>query len=103
MHQSGRQQKLKMSFKSYFSFYNVGMPYLGLSVDLKPHLWHAICRPILTFGLNTVYLNRAMYGKLESLLLAQFSLYVHKGGLMPDSFHFISNRFRVQLLKLFLV
>ena len=26
-----------------------------------------------------------MYG-----LLAQFSLYVHKGGLMPDSFHFIS-------------
>ena len=24
-------------------------------------------------------------------LLAQFSLYVHKGGLKPDSFHFASN------------
>ena len=24
------------------------------------------------------------------VLLAQFSLYVHKGGLMPDSFHFYS-------------
>ena len=26
----------------------------------------------------------------EEVLLAQFSLYVHKGGLKPDSFHFIS-------------
>ena len=46
---------------------NVGMPYPGLPVDLKLHLWHTICRPILTFGLKTVYLNRAMYSKLESL------------------------------------
>ena len=47
--------------KSYFSLNNVGMPYPGLPVDLKH------CRPILTVGLETVYLNRAMYGKLESL------------------------------------
>ena len=26
----------------------------------------------------------------QKVLLAQFSLYVHKGGLKPDSFHFIS-------------
>ena len=26
----------------------------------------------------------------QGVLLAQFSLYVHKGGLKPDSFHFIS-------------
>ena len=26
---------------------------------------------------------------LQEVLLAQFSLYVHKGGLQPDSFHFI--------------
>ena len=26
----------------------------------------------------------------QDVLLAQFSLYVHKGGLKPDSFHFIS-------------
>ena len=26
----------------------------------------------------------------QEILLAQFSLYVHKGGLKPDSFHFIS-------------
>ena len=43
------------------------MPYLGLPVDLKLHLWHTICRPVLTFGLETVYLNRAMNGKRESL------------------------------------
>ena len=27
----------------------------------------------------------------QEVLLAQFSLYVHKGGLKPDSFHFIKN------------
>ena len=46
--------------KLYFSLNNVGMPYPGLPVDLKLHIWHTICR-------ETVYLNRAMYGKLESL------------------------------------
>ena len=53
--------------KSYFSFNNVGTPYLGLPVDLKLHFWHTICRLILIFGLETVYLNRAMYIKLELL------------------------------------
>ena len=43
------------------------MPYSGLPVDLKLHLWHAICRPTLTFGFETVYSNRTMYGKFESL------------------------------------
>ena len=28
----------------------------------------------------------------QEVLLAQFDLYVHKGGLKPDSFHFISTR-----------
>ena len=32
----------------------------------------------------------------QEVLLAQFSLYVHKGGLKPDSFHFI---FVVNLVK----
>ena len=33
----------------------------------------------------------------QEVLLAQFSLYVHKGGLKPDSFHFIS--FATQILS----
>ena len=53
--------------KSYFSLNNAGMPYPGLPADLKLQLWHTICRPVLTFGLETVYLNRTMFGKLESL------------------------------------
>ena len=32
----------------------------------------------------------------QEVLLAQFSLYVHKGGLKPDSFHFISFHFKLQ-------
>ena len=28
----------------------------------------------------------------QEVLLAQFSLYVHKGGLKPDSFHFIATQ-----------
>ena len=36
----------------------------------------------------------------QEVLLAQFSLYVHKGGLKPDSFHFISfiNSFKLFIL-----
>ena len=33
----------------------------------------------------------------QEVLLAQFSLYVHKGGLKPDSFHFISTAKNVEL------
>ena len=42
----------------------------------------------------------------QEVLLAQFSLYVHKGGLKPDSFHFISmsmdwsNHAHTQLINL---
>ena len=35
----------------------------------------------------------------QEVLLAQFSLYVHKGGLKPDSFHFISLESRTPCLK----
>ena len=36
----------------------------------------------------------------QEVILAQFSLYVHKGGLKPDSFHFISGlRFDCLLCK----
>ena len=33
----------------------------------------------------------------QEVLLAQFSLYVHKGGLKPDSFHFIFNQVSIQI------
>ena len=39
----------------------------------------------------------------QEVLLAQFSLYVHKGGLKPDSFHFICDNRRdenVTVLKM---
>ena len=35
----------------------------------------------------------------QEVLLAQFSLYVHKGGLKPDSFHFILTVFKFQRNK----
>ena len=33
----------------------------------------------------------------QEVLLAQFSLYVHKGGLKPDSFHFISIHYKSRI------
>ena len=39
----------------------------------------------------------------QEVLLAQFSLYVHKGGLKPDSFHFISNTQYLQIMMLSIV
>ena len=38
----------------------------------------------------------------QEVLLAQFSLYVHKGGLKPDSFHFIFMHVRKSISSLFL-
>ena len=35
----------------------------------------------------------------QEVLLAQFSLYVHKGGLEPDSFHFIYTLLQAIFLK----
>ena len=37
----------------------------------------------------------------QEVLLAQFSLYVHKGGLKPDSFHFISTKHFVNSMRMF--
>ena len=85
--------------KSYFSFNNVGMPYPGLPVDLKLHFWHTICRPILIYGLETVYLNRAMYIKheLSSKLMAVL-------GILPIEENIKSRSMFVSLMKrLFLV
>ena len=39
----------------------------------------------------------------QEVLLAQFSLYVHKGGLKPDSFHFHLGQLNCELLTLFLL
>ena len=36
----------------------------------------------------------------QEILLAQFSIYVHNGGLKPDSFHFLSSQ-RVNVLAIF--
>ena len=35
----------------------------------------------------------------QEVLLAQFSLYVHKGGLKPDSFHLFSLRVRLAIFR----
>ena len=34
----------------------------------------------------------------QEVLLAQFSLYVHKGGLKPDSFHFFTKSWKPQIM-----
>ena len=39
----------------------------------------------------------------QEVLLAQFSLYVHKGGLKPDSFHFICSVKTVECGQLFIL
>ena len=46
------------------------------------HSWHIICRPILTFGLETVYLNRTMYSTLNSRSFLGLSGYSHHSKLL---------------------
>ena len=38
----------------------------------------------------------------QEALLAQFSLYVHKGGLKPDSFHHNNKKYNKEVLSLFI-
>ena len=44
--------------------------------------------------LNVIPFDKQIYIYLK--LLAQFSLYVHKGGLKPDSFHFLFKTAKAQ-------
>ena len=37
----------------------------------------------------------------QEVLLAQFSLYVHKGGLKPDLFHLFSRHFMLKFKAIF--
>ena len=53
--------------QSYYGLSCIGMPYPGLPVDLKCHIWQTICRPILTFGLETMFLSKTMLSRLNSL------------------------------------
>ena len=39
----------------------------------------------------------------QEVLLAQFSIYVHKGGLKPDSFHFILSKLKFKKSSLLLI
>ena len=35
----------------------------------------------------------------QEVILAQFSLYVHRGGLMPDLFHFLHTRYMLYYIR----
>ena len=54
-------------------------------------------------GSNSVRRTVSSHSSHQEVLLAQFGLYVHKGGLKPDSFHFICDNLRdenVTVLKM---
>ena len=53
--------------QSYYVLSCIGMPYPGLPVDLKCHIWQTTCRPILTFCLETMFLSKTMLSRLNSL------------------------------------
>ena len=61
------EHRMKKCRGSYFSLDSSGMAYPGLPVDIKAHMWNSICRPTLTYGLETVTLSETLTRELESL------------------------------------
>ena len=53
--------------RSFYGLSSSGMCYPGLSSEAKSYMWKTVCSPVLTYGLECVYLNKTGINKLESL------------------------------------
>lgn len=53
--------------KAYYSMCSAGLPYPGLPVDIKAHLFKSVCLPTLFYGLETVYLADNMLKNIDNM------------------------------------
>ena len=53
--------------RSFYGLSSSEMCYPGLSSEAKSYIWKTVRSPVLTYGLECVYLNKTGINKLESL------------------------------------
>ena len=95
---------LKLKYRNYSNFIQIlnSPGYGDLHVIFEWFYWNSKWPPWMNFmdELQGSNFESCVWRTVSShsshhpyeVLLAQFSLYVHKGGLKPDSFHFICGR-----------
>ena len=53
--------------QSYCSLPNSGLSYPGATTDVKRYMWNSICVPVLTYGMESITINKKDMQQLETL------------------------------------
>ena len=61
------EERMSKARKAYYSMCSAGLPYTGLPVDIKAHLFKSVCLPTLFYGLETVYLADNMLKNIDNM------------------------------------
>ena len=53
-------------YRSYYSLRNFGFSYPGVNSDVKAYLWKSVCPPTLSYGCETINMNKSNIKNLET-------------------------------------
>ena len=63
VHITKRRDKCRRLF---YSLRDIGMAYPGCASDVKAFMWNTVCKPALSYGLDSIYLNNKCMKDLET-------------------------------------
>ena len=58
--------RVQKSYRSYYSLRNFGFSYPGVNSDVKAYLWKSVCQPTLSYGCETINMNKSNIINLET-------------------------------------
>ena len=97
-HEMGGGPRVVVSTAAFHAIVRGSVPGLGGLKETKMFLHHPRVKVSIVESLRESCVWRTVSSQSshhpQEVLLAQFSLYVHKGGLKPDSFHFLTKNQR---------
>ena len=62
-HVKKRKDKCRRLF---YSLRDIGMAYPGCASDVKAYMWNTMCKPALSYGLDSIYLDNKCFKELET-------------------------------------
>jgi hypothetical protein len=58
--------RIRKCRQAFYGLNNSGMAYPGATSDVKCYLWNTVCKPVLTYGLESIDLNNINMRKVET-------------------------------------
>ena len=58
--------RIRKCRQAFYGLNNSGMAYPGATTDVKCYLWNTICKPVLSYGLESINLNGINIRRLET-------------------------------------